>query len=484
MTLSSPPARFAAATSASAAACGSRAGLLEQLHDLLVAHHRAQPVRADAGRGRPARRSIVRRVDLHVRLGAERARDDGAMRMDGRLRLRQPAAFARARRRASGRSSAARARRRGSGRRASRRRGRSPRSPPPRRRRRPLPWCPSRPRSGRERSARRCARWRCARSRRRSPRPGSASAPSSIAAAARREASSPAWAPPMPSATAKSGGSQTNASSFWRRLRPVSVWPAARPSRTIYASTRRSVWPIRMTSPGARSRADVTRAPFTNVPLVEPASSTHRPSARRVERRVPARDGRVAVEPDRVLGPAPDPGHARELDRRPRLERRAGEHDDAPARRRERRAERSRLRGGDDDALLRGALGEPLRGRADDEPDEEVEQHEERHLEREQGLVDADGEPHVSERPKTSSVPPTRDAVAVVERRALRDPAAVDLGPVRRAEVDDGPVRRRRHGSARRAVARRCRRRRGRRTRASARSRRGRMRAGRRDRRR
>jgi len=35
-----------------------------------------------------------------------------------------------------------------------------------------------------------------------------------------------------------------------------------------------------MTSPGCRSRALVTRAPFTNVPFVEPASSTQRPSVR------------------------------------------------------------------------------------------------------------------------------------------------------------------------------------------------------------
>ena len=37
---------------------------------------------------------------------------------------------------------------------------------------------------------------------------------------------------------------------------------------------------MRMTSPGASRRALVTRAPFTNVPFVEPASSTHRPSGR------------------------------------------------------------------------------------------------------------------------------------------------------------------------------------------------------------
>ncbi len=37
---------------------------------------------------------------------------------------------------------------------------------------------------------------------------------------------------------------------------------------------------MRITSPGWRSRALVTRAPLTNVPLVDPASSTQRPSIR------------------------------------------------------------------------------------------------------------------------------------------------------------------------------------------------------------
>ena len=47
-----------------------------------------------------------------------------------------------------------------------------------------------------------------------------------------------------------------------------------------HASTLRSVCPIRTTSPAVRSRAVVTRAPLTNVPLVEPTSSTQRPSGR------------------------------------------------------------------------------------------------------------------------------------------------------------------------------------------------------------
>jgi hypothetical protein len=53
-----------------------------------------------------------------------------------------------------------------------------------------------------------------------------ASLPSRSAPAASCDATSPAWAPPIPSATANSGGSQTYESSFRRRLRPGSVcWP-------------------------------------------------------------------------------------------------------------------------------------------------------------------------------------------------------------------------------------------------------------------
>ena len=46
---------------------------------------------------------------------------------------------------------------------------------------------------------------------------------SSSAAAASREATSPACAPPIPSATAKSGGATTELSSFRRRFLPVSL---------------------------------------------------------------------------------------------------------------------------------------------------------------------------------------------------------------------------------------------------------------------
>src|SRR3954469_17133254 len=59
------------------------------------------------------------------------------------------------------------------------------------------------------------------------------------AAAARPDASSPACAPPIPSATAKSGGSQTYASSLCRRRRPASVTLALRPSALTWLPPHR-----------------------------------------------------------------------------------------------------------------------------------------------------------------------------------------------------------------------------------------------------
>src|SRR5438034_143573 len=64
------------------------------------------------------------------------------------------------------------------------------------------------------------------------------------AAVASRDATSPACAPPMPSAMAKSGGSITYASSLWRRVRPGSVT----------APTRPIIWTTRVVSAGRTSR--------------------------------------------------------------------------------------------------------------------------------------------------------------------------------------------------------------------------------------
>jgi len=48
----------------------------------------------------------------------------------------------------------------------------------------------------------------------------------------------------------------------------------------LHGSNLRSVSPTRTTSPAASRRSRVTRMPFTNVPFVEPMSSTQIPSRR------------------------------------------------------------------------------------------------------------------------------------------------------------------------------------------------------------
>ena len=77
--LSRPPARLASSTSARTAA-SIEVGAGEQLRDLLLAEHRRQPVGADqedvAGPGGDGLH-----VDLDLRLGAERAGDDRALRV-------------------------------------------------------------------------------------------------------------------------------------------------------------------------------------------------------------------------------------------------------------------------------------------------------------------------------------------------------------------------------------------------------------------
>ena len=74
LVLSSPPARFAASTSSSAARCGSGSLRSESL-DVAFAHHGGEPVGAeqDAVAGRDLDRV---EVDLDLGVDAERARDD------------------------------------------------------------------------------------------------------------------------------------------------------------------------------------------------------------------------------------------------------------------------------------------------------------------------------------------------------------------------------------------------------------------------
>ena len=227
VTLSSPPASFAARRAPRRRRRIATGGPRRRRAISSSRTIARQPVRAE--QEEVAVRGVDReRVDLDVGLGAERARDHGALRVGGGLVLGQAAA-AHELATSEWSPSAARAPRRGSGRRASRPRGRSRSFPPPRPRARRS----RRPHAGDAGILERAledARIRLRMSPTSPPR-RSRDGVSSIAAAASREASSPAWAPPMPSAIAKSGGSQTYASSFCRRRRPVSVIPATRPIR-------------------------------------------------------------------------------------------------------------------------------------------------------------------------------------------------------------------------------------------------------------
>ena len=133
-----------------------RVGLLEQRAQLGLVDHRGQPVGAQQEEVARLGREDVD-VDLDARLGPERARDHGALRVLLGLLLGQLAARDELARPASGPWSGGSARRRAAGRRASRRRGRS--RPRRRRRRPPSSSCPCRGASRRSARARGCACW-------------------------------------------------------------------------------------------------------------------------------------------------------------------------------------------------------------------------------------------------------------------------------------------------------------------------------------
>ena len=128
---------------------------------------------------------------------------------------------------------------------------------------------------------------------------------SSSAAAASRDATSPACAPPIPSAIAKSGGSQTYESSLRRRLRPVSVMHADRAERA-HCSYLRSVSPTRTTSPWLQPARLVEPRPVENVPFVEPRSCTQTPSCRGSKRAWRAEANSSPSSGDVVLAAAAD----------------------------------------------------------------------------------------------------------------------------------------------------------------------------------
>ena len=199
-------ARFAASTSARAATSSSSL-LGEQRDDLAVGDHVGEPVGAEqedvAGLGLDGER-----VDVDVGLGADRARDHGALRVRlGLLRRELAAAHELADERvvlrqllelAVADAVGARVADVAEGDRAARAVDERTVIVVP---------MPDAAASSFERwKTRRFASW-ISSTTRSSPR--SSPSASSSTAAARPDATSPAWAPPIPSATAKSGGSQT-----------------------------------------------------------------------------------------------------------------------------------------------------------------------------------------------------------------------------------------------------------------------------------
>ena len=88
--LSSPPPEFAARTRLRAAS-SRRAGLLDEPEDVLLGHHRRQPVGAEEEE--VSRLDVDRdHVDVDLRIGSERAGDHGALRVGVGLLRREAAA--------------------------------------------------------------------------------------------------------------------------------------------------------------------------------------------------------------------------------------------------------------------------------------------------------------------------------------------------------------------------------------------------------
>src|SRR5437763_4086790 len=224
-----------------------------------------------------------------------------------------------------------------------------------------------------------------------STRPGISPSPSPElsrnAAAARPDATSPAWAPPIPSATANTGGSQTYESSLCRRRRPGSVAAALLPSFKVVPQlgladaqdvARRQ--PLRPRQPDAVQVRAVRRADVLDPDAV---LAWLDPRMRR---------GRVlvGVELDVVLRAAAHGQRRRvELPLLALAERGAREHRELP--RLDVRpgvAEARHRARGEHEALLRQR--HVASGGAHDPPDEQVEQHQEGDLEDEQRLLHGD----------------------------------------------------------------------------------------------
>src|SRR4051794_24640808 len=245
----------------------------------------------------------------------------------------------------------------------------------------------------------------------------------SRAEAASCDATPPACAPPIPSATAKSGGATKEVSSFRRRLRPVSL-------ATAYAPTGISV--LLHHEVGLADAQDVARlealragdARAVDERAVRRLQIQHPGAvAAHLDPRVAGRCELVAGEHEVVL-PTPTDRDGRRVERElcSVFEARAALHDEPDRPARPLPTTEPGCRGGcgcEDHAVLARRL--PLASRqADDAHDEEVEQHEEGDLEDEEYLRDPRRGDHGHRAPYSRSV----EKVTVVSPIVKREPSA------------------------------------------------------------
>ena len=213
------------------------------------------------------------------------------------------------------------------------------------------------------------------------------------------------------------------ASSF-RRTPAPGVGHAQPRARSLTRCTCSSVAPIADHVAGLRRAARARSvAPLTNVPFVEPRSSTHAPSRPRLDARVTCGRELVAVEPDAASRrPGRRPSRAATSIVEPSSCSSGLDDDEQAARRSRPCSARSarRLGGAEDDALLRRACRCPSSPMRTTSTMKHVEQDEERDLEDQQRLVglERDGRSRRQRAPEHDLGRAHRDAIAVAQLRA------------------------------------------------------------------
>src|SRR5215213_7019844 len=263
----------------------------------------------------------------------------------------------------------------------------------------------------------------------------------STASTATADATSPAFAPPMPSATANSGGLTTSESSFAVRWRPTSVRPACSTMRSATRLLLVAVFAV--ADPDGVGRAQALRAPHLAAVQV---GAVRGAEVLDVHEAAPLEDARVRGGREGVLHAYVRPVRAAEgravshVEGRTRLVAHRGNHLEArrqtranvggPAVADRRPGNLHRLRGGRRPAVARevphGAPHHPEKEEIEDGKEAELQRDGERLV---HALVELEGQVRHAD----------RDRVAWTERLLL-DPAAVHLDPVRRAQVHDLPA--------------------------------------------